>query len=47
MKWGLVCNYQVKKACSTAKNIYKFLKDNGEVFADKKTAEVLDTKGYD
>jgi len=47
MKWGLICNYQVKKACSTASKIYKFLKDNGEIFADKKTAEVLGVKGYE
>jgi len=46
MKWGLICNYQVKKACSTASSIYKFLKDNGEIFADIKTAEVLNLKGY-
>lgn len=46
MKWGLVCNYHVKKACSTGKDIYIFLKENGEVFAEDKFAEKQGFKGY-
>jgi len=46
MKWGLVCNYHVKKACSNGKDIFIFLKENGEVFAEDKFAEKQGFKGY-
>ncbi len=46
MKWGLVCNYHVKKACSIGKDIYNFLKENGEVFVEDKFAEKQGFKGY-
>jgi len=47
MKWGLVCNYHVKKACSTAEDVYKFLKENGEVFVDKKCGKKIGVKGFE
>jgi len=46
MKWGLVCNYHVKKACSVAEEVHKFLSDNGKVFVDSKSAEILNTEGF-
>ena len=46
MKWGLVCNYQVKKACSTGKELYNFLEKHGEIFAEDKFAEKQGFKGY-
>ncbi len=46
MKWGLVCNYHVKKACSTANDVYNFLKENGEVFVDKKCGKKIGIEGY-
>ncbi len=46
MKWGLVCNYQVKKACSVAEEVYSFISENGETFVDKKCAKKVDTKGF-
>lgn len=47
MKWGLICNYHVKKACSVAGDVYSFLKENGEVFVDKKCGKKLGVKGHD
>ena len=47
MKWGLVCNYQVKKACSTADDVYNFLKEDGEVFVDKQCGKKIGVKGHD
>jgi len=46
MKWGLVFNYHVKKACSVAEEIFDFLYQNGDVFVDSKSAKKLDVKGY-
>jgi len=46
MKWGLICNYHVKKACSTAGDIYSFLSKEHEVFAEDRFAENRDIKGY-
>ena len=46
MKWGLVCNYHVKRSCSTGKEVYIFLKENGEVFVEDKFAEKQGFKGY-
>lgn len=46
MKWGLVCNYHVKKACSNSKDIYNFLKEKGDVFVEDKFAEKQGFKGY-
>ena len=46
MKWGIVCNYHVKKACSLADEIYDFLSKKYEVFAEEKLAKIKKTKGY-
>ena len=46
MKLGLVCNYHIKKACSVAEELYTFLKENAEVFAEDKFAEKHGFKGY-
>jgi len=46
MKWGLVCNYHVKKACSVAEEVYSFLSKNGDVFVDSKIAKNLSLKGH-
>jgi len=46
MKWGLICNFYVKKACSTASDVYDFLKNHGDVLAEEKFAEKHDIKGY-
>jgi len=46
MKFGLVCNFYVKKACSTAADIYDFLSDKSEVLAEEKFAEIKKVKGY-
>jgi len=46
MKFGLVCNFHVKKACSTAADVYDFLSDKSEVFAEEKFAEIKKIKGY-
>jgi NAD+ kinase len=46
MKFGLVCNFHVKKACSTAADVYDFLIDKSEVFAEEKFAEIKKIKGY-
>ena len=35
MKWGLVCNFHLKKAISLAEEIYDFLTKKGEVYAEK------------
>jgi NAD+ kinase len=46
MKWGLICNFHVKKACSVASDIYEFLSKDDEVFAENKFAEGRKIKGY-
>ena len=46
MKWGLICNYHVKKACSVADDVYNFLKEKGEVFPEDKFAKNRNFKGY-
>lgn len=46
MKWGLICNYHVKKACSVGEEIHNFLSKNGEVFAEDKFAKKQNLKGY-
>jgi len=46
MKWGLICNYHVKKACSVADDIYNFLKEQGEVLPEDKFAKNHNFKGY-
>ena len=46
MKWGLICNYHVKKACSLANDIYDFIKEYGEVYTEEKISEGKKIKGY-
>ncbi len=46
MKWGLVCNYHVKKVCAVAGDIYDFLKDKGEIFTEDNSAKELKKRGY-
>jgi len=47
MKWGLACNFHLKKAVSLAKDIYDFLSEkNNEVFMEKKLAEERNMKGF-
>lgn len=46
MNWGIVCKPTAKKAVSLANNIYRFLQENGEVFAEKSFAKTTDIKGY-
>jgi NAD+ kinase len=45
MKWGLIYNYNIKKAYSLANDIYEFLKDKGEIFAEKSFAKEKGIKG--
>ena len=46
MKWGIVCNFHVKKSCSVASDVYDFIKDHGEVFVEEKLAKNLNIKGF-
>jgi NAD+ kinase len=46
MKWGLIYNYNIKKAYSLANEIYDFLNEKGEVFAEKSLAKIKGIKGY-
>jgi NAD+ kinase len=46
MKWGIVCRHGVKKSLSLGKDIYEFLSENGDVFAEKSFAKLADIKGY-
>jgi len=46
MKWGLICNYHVKKACAVAEDVYNFLSEGNEVFAEDKFAKEQKIKGY-
>ena len=45
MKWGLIYNYNIKKAYSLANDIFEFLKDKGEIFAEKGFAKEKGIKG--
>ena len=46
MKWGLICNYHVKKACSVSEDIYAFLSKENDVFVEDKFAKNRKIKGY-
>ena len=46
MKWGLICNYNVKKACSLATDLHSFLSENGDVYVENTFAENHGMKGY-
>ena len=47
MKWGLICNFHVKKACNTGYEIYRFLKEkNDEIYPEDKFSKKYKIKGY-
>jgi len=46
MKWGLVCKPGAKNTISLAKDVHDFLKENGDVFAEKSFADEIKIKGY-
>lgn len=46
MKWGFICKSNVKKSISLGKEVYEFLIENGDVFVEKRFADILDIKGY-
>ena len=46
MNWGIVCRPQAKKSISLAKDVYDFLKENGDVFPELGFAKAADLKGY-
>lgn len=45
MKWGLVCKPGAKSTISLAKDVYDFLMENGDVFAEKSFADETKLKG--
>jgi NAD+ kinase len=46
MKWGLVCNFHLKKAVSLAEEVYDFLEQNGEVYAEKSVGKNKKIESY-
>jgi len=46
MKWGLICNYYIKKACDRGYDVYSFLKEHGEVLAEDHLANKYNLKAY-
>ena len=46
MKWGLISKINVKKSISLGKEVYDFLKGEGEVFTEKNLANKIKIKGY-
>ncbi len=46
MKWGLICNFHLKKAVKLTHEIYDFLSNNGEIFAEYNIAKDKKVKGY-
>lgn len=46
MKWGLVCNPNMQRAVSIAKDVQEFLKESGgEVFIEQRAAEMFGASG--
>lgn len=45
MKWGVVCNFHLKKAILLASEVYDFLKKDGEVYAEINLAKNLKVNG--
>lgn len=45
MKWGIICNFHIKKACSLAADLYDFLIKDGEVFVENNLAKIKKIKG--
>ena len=46
MKWGIICNFHLNKAVSLSSEVYDFLIDKGEVFAEDCMAKGKGVKGY-
>ena len=46
LKWGLICNYHVKKACSLALDLYEFLSEKDKVFVEDTFAKKQNMKGF-
>jgi NAD+ kinase len=46
MKWGIVCKKTSKKACNLGQDVYQFLQEHGDVYAEKALANTMDIKGY-
>ena len=46
MKWGLICKYNNKKSISLGEEVYDFLSENGEVFAEEGFAKKVKIKGF-
>ena len=46
MNWGIICRSDTKKSLSLSNTVIDFLKENGEVFAEKHLSEIADVKGY-
>jgi len=46
MKWGLACKPKVRKTSAVAKEVYRFLIKNGEVFVEDGFSKEIGAKGY-
>jgi NAD+ kinase len=46
MKWGIICNLNAKKACSTALDVYNYLNEYHEVFLECQFAKKNHLKGF-
>ena len=46
MKWGIICNFHLNKAISLSSEIYDFLSDKGEIFAEDCVAKRKGVKGH-
>ena len=46
MKWGLIYNYNIKKAYSLANDVFDFLKDKGDIYTEGSFAKEKGVKGY-
>ena len=46
MNWGIICNFHLNKAISLSSEIYDFLSDKGEIFAEDCVAKRKGVKGH-
>ncbi|MDG6229341.1 MAG: NAD(+)/NADH kinase [Candidatus Thermoplasmatota archaeon] len=46
MRFGIVCNPHKKKSLALSKDVYKFLSQHGDVFAEEQTAQFLGITSY-
>jgi NAD+ kinase len=46
MKWGLVCNPNLKRSLPLTKDIHDFLSENGIVYVEKGSSSHFNKKGY-